>query len=135
MDGYPVTVRFPMHWGEMDALGHANNTRYFAWFESARIAVFERLGLRADMPTDRGPILATTTCDFLQPIRWPADLLVGARIPSVGRTSFTMDYAIALGSAPDDPCAKGTSVIVLVNYQTGEKVPLDDAFRERINAL
>ena len=34
---FPVEVRFPLQWGEMDALGHANNACYFRWFEAARI--------------------------------------------------------------------------------------------------
>jgi acyl-CoA thioester hydrolase len=135
MDGYPVTVRFPMHWGELDALGHANNTRYFVWFESARIETFQRIGVTADRPTNQGPILATTSCDFLRPLRWPADLVVGARIPRIGRTSFTMEYAVALQDSPDDHIARGSGVIVLIDYETGAKVEVDGSLRERIAAL
>ncbi len=135
MDAYPVTVRFPMHWGEMDALGHANNIRYFAWFETARIETFHRIGLTAASPTGVGPILATTTCDFLRPIAWPAELVVGARIPKVGRTSFTMEYAVALEDAPNTPVARGSGVTVLVNYDTGEKVAISDEMRAAIAAL
>lgn len=135
MQGYAVTVEFPMHWGEMDALGHANNTRYFAWFETARIETFRRIGVTADKPTNVGPILATTTCDFLRPLAWPADLVVGARIPKVGRTSFTMEYAVALAHAPDTPVARGSGVIVLVNYETGAKVEVTDEMRAAIEAL
>ena len=135
MEGFPVTVRFPMHWGEMDALGHANNTRYFVWFESARIEMFHRIGVTADRPSGQGPILATTSCDFLRPLRWPAELVVGARIPRVGRTSFTMEYAVALADTPDEPVARGSGVIVLIDYDTGAKVEIDDALRQRIAAL
>ncbi len=135
MNGYPVTVRFPMHWGEMDALGHANNTRYFAWFETARIEAFRRIGVVADAPSAVGPILATTQCDFLRPLRWPADVVVGARIPRVGRTSFQMEYAVALADASDDPVARGSGVIVLVDYGTGQKVSVPDEVREAIARL
>ena len=66
--GFPVLVMFPVHWGEMDALGHVNNARYFTWFESARIALFGQIGVLATREaTGIGPILATTTCDFLGP--------------------------------------------------------------------
>jgi acyl-CoA thioesterase FadM len=44
MPDWTTEVSFDIHWGEMDALGHVN-IRYIAWFETARIALFERLGM------------------------------------------------------------------------------------------
>src|SRR4051812_27249954 len=56
-----VTVEIPVAWGDMDAFGHVNNTVYFRWFESARIAYFEKIGLNERMKRDKkGPILART---------------------------------------------------------------------------
>ncbi len=135
MDEFPVVVRFPMQWGEMDAFGHANNTRFFAWFEAARIAYFTRIGLRADGPLGLGPILATASCDFLRPVAWPAELVVGARVPRVGNTSFAMEYAVALAASPNDPIARGTAVVVLIDYATGAKVTVPPATREAIAAV
>src|SRR5687768_16581164 len=103
---WPVVVRFPVHWGEMDALGHVKNTRFFAWFESARIALFARAGVTMG---DVGPILATASCDFLAPVRYPADVEVGARVPRVGNTSFVIEYEAFADAAP---CARGSSVVV-----------------------
>lgn len=135
MNGFPVTVRFPLHWGEMDALGHANNARFFTWFESARIAYFTRVGLLADQPRPLGPILATASCDFLRPLVYPADLVVGARVTRVGNTSFQMAYAVARAEAEDAPCATGTAVVVLVDYTTMLKVPVPAEVRAAIAAL
>jgi len=135
MNGYPVTVRLPLLWGDMDALGHANNARYFTWFESARIAFFTRVGIVADTPSDRGPILATTTCNFLRPLVYPAELIVGARVSRIGNTSFTMEYAVATSDAPDDPCATGSGVVVLIDYETQDKVRVSDEIRASIAAL
>ena len=124
-----------MQWGDMDALGHVNNTCYFRWFESARISFFLRVGVVADEATSMGPILATTTCNFLRPLAYPGDLVVGARVPKVGNTSFVMEYALALAEAPDEPCATGSGVIVLVDYKTGEKQRVPDSIRDAIAAL
>ena len=30
-------MRFPVRWGDMDAMGHVNNTVYFRYLETARI--------------------------------------------------------------------------------------------------
>jgi acyl-CoA thioester hydrolase len=40
---FPVIVEIPVAWGEMDALQHVNNVFYFRYFETARIAYFEKL--------------------------------------------------------------------------------------------
>jgi acyl-CoA thioester hydrolase len=135
VEGFQVVERFPMHWGEMDALGHANNTRYFLWFETARIAYFRRIVLEADRPSHIGPILATTTCDFLEPIAFPAQLAVGARVTKMGRSSFTMEYRVALQSDEDRPLAKGTAVIVLYDYVAKASIPIPDELRASIANL
>jgi acyl-CoA thioester hydrolase len=132
---FPVVVTIPVQWGEMDALGHVNNTRFFAWFESARIALFHRIGVLADRPRDVGPILATTSCDFIRPVQYPCTVLVGVRVAAVGRTSLTMEYAVWPEGRPEDPRAKGTSVAVLVDYGTMQKVPVPAEIRARIDAL
>ncbi len=135
LDDFPVVIRFPLHWGEMDALGHVNNARFFAWFESARIALFSRVGIMTDKPRDVGPILATTGCDFLVPVVYPGDIRVGARVAKVGTTSITIEYAVVRDDAPERLCARGSSVVVLIDYKSGAKVPVPDDVRAAIDAL
>jgi acyl-CoA thioester hydrolase len=124
-----------MHWGDMDALGHANNARYFTWFETARIAYFRRIALEADRPSHIGPILASTTCDFLKPVVFPAALAVGARIVRMGRSSFTMEYRVALQSNEEDAFAKGTAVVVLYDYMAKTSIMIPNDLRAQISAL
>jgi acyl-CoA thioester hydrolase len=141
MQGFPVTLDLPVQWGEMDALRHVNNARFFTWFESARIAYFDRL--RGALPGsgatvglgEVGPILASTSCDFLRPVTYPATVLVGARVSELGNSSLRMEYAVERIDAPGEPCAKGTSVVVLVRYATLEKVRVPDSVRAAIAAL
>ena len=141
MQGFSVTLEFPVQWGEMDALRHVNNAKYFTWFESARIAYFERLRstLPGSGPTpglgEVGPILASTTCDFLRPVTFPAIVRVGARVSELGNSSMRMEYAVERTDAPDDLCARGTSVVVLVRYATLAKVRVPDEMRAAIDAL
>jgi acyl-CoA thioester hydrolase len=132
MNGFPVTVAFPMHWGDMDAMGHANNVRFFRWFESGRVAFFERFSI----PLQQGvaPILAHTSCDYLKPVVYPAQLVVGVRLAKLGRTSLTLEQVIARAEAPDDPVARGIAVIVLLNYATGEKVPIPEGLRATLTS-
>lgn len=132
LEGFPVVVPVTVQWGDMDALGHVNNARYFTWFESARMALFAEIGLSSVGIPDVGPILAHTRCDFLRPVTWPGEILAGTRISRLGNTSFTMEYEVALAGDPATPVARGEGVIVLVNYQTGQTVRLPAALREAL---
>ena len=74
---YPVIIEFPIAWGEMDAMSHVNNIVYFRFFESARIAYFEKMDLMDYMTqTGIGPILATTSCKFKIPLSYPDKVLI-----------------------------------------------------------
>lgn len=125
-----ITVEVPIAWGDMDALGHVNNTVYLRWFETARIALFDALGVDANRPSEIGPILATTTCNFRRPLAYPGTVRVTASVSRVGNTSFVVDYDI---QCDGETAADGTSVIVLVNYATGAKIPVPSAMRARLS--
>jgi acyl-CoA thioester hydrolase len=135
MQRFPVVVRVPVQWGDMDALGHVNNAVYFTWFESARIALFERVGLAITGTPEVGPILAHTRCDFLAPVRYPGEVLAGTRIERLGTTSFTMEYEAALAGDQERPVARGQGVVVLIDYRDGAKVPLSASLRDALSAL
>ena len=134
MDAFPVTVRFPVQWGEMDAFGHVNNARFLAWFESARIAYLERVGLWGKEASGLGPILASSHVDYLRPVVFPAELVVGARVSRIGTTSLLMEYAVQ-DAATGTPYARGSSAIVTVQYPEYAKVPVPAALRAAIEAL
>jgi acyl-CoA thioester hydrolase len=131
---YPATVSFPVHWSEMDAYGHVNNARYFVWFESARITYFTRIGLVNSGHSGLGPILAATHADYLLPIVFPATVLAGARVSRIGRSSITMEYAIA-DADKGTLHARGGGVIVTMRYPTYEKIPVPPEIRAAIESL
>ena len=62
---YPVVIAVPVFWGDQDAFGHVNNNAYFRWFESARIALSQQIGLIELFKAQRiGPILVSIACDY-----------------------------------------------------------------------
>lgn len=84
---------------------------------------------------DIGPILASTSCDYLRPVVYPGNVKVGVRVTEIGNSSVRMEYAVARADAPGDLCARGTSVVVLVRYATLDKVRVPDEVRAAIAAL
>jgi acyl-CoA thioester hydrolase len=128
---YPVQIEIPVAWGEMDALAHVNNVVYFRYFESARIAYFKRVGMTFE---PAGPILASTTCDFLVPLTYPDMLRVDVGIVKVGNTSFTMAYRV-FSTQQATQAARGQAVCVWYDYGTARSAPVPDDVRQRIAAL
>ncbi|MDY7230104.1 acyl-CoA thioesterase [Hyalangium rubrum] len=131
---FPITLRFPVHWSEMDAYGHVNNARYFVWFESARITYFTRIGLVNMGHSGVGPILAATNADYLQPVVFPANLIAGARVSRMGRTSITMEYAIA-DADKGTLYTRGGGVIVTIRYPSYEKISIPLEIRAAVETL
>ena len=133
--GFNVVERIPVLWGDMDAFGHVNNTRFIRWFETARIAHFQQVGIKTTEAVGVAPILAHVSCDYLAPVEFPAEILAGARFTKVGYTSLHLEYVVTIADNPDQPVARGTGVIVMYDYDTAQKVPVPDDLKQRIRDL
>ena len=131
---FPVKLVHRVAWGEMDAFGHVNNANYLRWFESARIAYFERIkvGISARDASAWVPILGRATIDFRKPVTYPDTVTLEATVTKFGNTSFTMAYRAVspvLGLA-----AEGEAIVVLLDG-AGNKVPLPPELKKAIEQL
>ncbi len=114
--------------------GHVNNTVFFRWFESARIAYLDRIGLSRLMAGEQiGPILASITCNYRRQLTFPDTVNIGSRITCIGRTSMTMIHA--LHSCAGALVADGESTIVAFDYKAQRPVPVPEEIRAAIAAL
>lgn len=129
---YPVAIEHVVQWGEMDAFQHVNNANYLRWFESARIAYFEKIASAAPAGS-WSPILARATIDFRIPVTYPDTIRIEATVTKFGNTSFTMGYR-ATSKAHSAIVAEGEGVIVVLG-DSGQKTPIPDALRQAIVAL
>jgi len=118
------TAPIPVRWGDMDAAGHVNNSRFFTYFEEARV---NWLDATIDGPlfAESGPVLANATCDFRRPLTHPATLAVDVYATPPGRSSLRTVYDATL-EASGERVATGTAVLVWVSVETGETVPVPD---------
>ena len=132
---FPVLITWPVQWGDQDAFGHVNNTVYFRWFESGRIAYFERLGLRHTLSdAGPGPILAAINCNFRRPIGFPDTVHIGTRITKVGNSSLTMVQTV-FSERLQTIAAEGDSIIVLFDYHAQKPMRVPDDLRSKIATL
>ena len=131
---FPVIVKIPIAWGDMDAFGHVNNIRYFKYFESARIKYFENIGLADIMhQSNVGPILASTSAKFIKPVVYPDSISVGTRITTLNEKKFSMDYLIE--SDKIGVVAIGEAVIAILDYKSSRKTPLPLIVKDKILQL
>ncbi len=113
----------------MDALGHVNNAMYFRYFESARVDFLKNLEAMMPMPrTGIGPILAYIDSQFVAPLTFPDTIVVGSAVRQIGNTSVKMAQAV-FSRAQQRVVTESKSVLVVIDYATGEKVNVPGTVR------
>lgn len=118
----------PIRWGDMDAMGHVNNTVYFRYMESARIAWFESLGIVPSRLAS-GPIIINASCTFRRQLVYPGDVTLTTYAGAAGRSSFETWVEIRPSYDPEAIYADGQAKVVWVDHAAGKSVPLPDAMR------
>lgn len=130
------TMRMPIRWGDMDAMGHVNNTVYFRYFETARIAWFDEIACAPD-PAGHGPVIINAHCSFLKQLKYPGQIEVTTLVGPPGRSSFDMRHQIALimpDGSPGPVHAEGGAKVVWVDFPSEKSVPLPPAMLARLPA-
>ena len=132
---YPITIALPVFWGDQDVFGHVNNNAYFRWFESARIALSQRIGLIDLFRSEKiGPILASVSCDYRRQITFPDTIHAAIRVARIGRTSMGLEHAI-VSQSQQAVAAEGNSTIVVFDFRANKPHPVPPSLRQAIEAL
>ncbi|NOT60485.1 MAG: acyl-CoA thioesterase [Acidobacteria bacterium] len=127
---FPFWHTIEVRWGDMDAMGHVNNARYFTYCEAARIALLRQLDIRGRAEGSAfGPTLVATSCEYKREVRYPATLDVGVRVTKLTERSFAMEYALFFHGT-EEVAAVASSVNAWVDYTVKKAVPLPDELRE-----
>jgi len=129
-----ATLNIPVLWGDLDALGHVNNTRFFGYIEELRIVWFNSLG-SGWMADGHNPIVANINCNFRRPIHWPATVSVDLCASWAGGKSITLSHEIRDADNPATLYADATVVLVWVDQQTGQATALPAEVVRQIEAL
>ena len=141
----PSRVHIPIHlrWGDLDALGHVNNTSMLKLLEEARLrafwkpedgtsgpptAVLDALSPAADTVT----LIARQEIEYLRPVPYgqrPLDVQLW--IGRIGGSSIDICYEVysPQGDDPQTCYARSTAVIVMVSTASGRPVRLSDTMR------
>ncbi|WP_138429372.1 acyl-CoA thioesterase [Fodinibius saliphilus] len=81
-----VRVRFR----DLDPLSHVNNAIFSTYYEEARINFIQDVNkLAGQLKHGFSFVLANIEIDFINPIEYPADILIGSGIKKLGNSSIT----------------------------------------------
>ena len=126
-----LTSVYPVRWGDMDALGHVNNTVYFRYMEQIRVDWLAARGLLLPNSSGHSVVIVNASCTFLLPVTWPADLEVRMFAGSPGRSSFQTYYEMRRLGEPA-LYAEGASKVVWLDAATGRSAPLPENIRAQL---
>ena len=121
----------PIRWGDMDAMGHVNNTIYFRYLEIIRIEWLHNAGGAPD-PQGDGPVIVNAFCNFIKQLEYPGDILARHYVANPGRSSFDTFITLERTDQPGVTYASGGATTVWVNFREQKSVPLPDWLRALI---
>lgn len=82
---YSLPVRFR----DIDPLNHVNNAVYNTYFEEARIHfIYDVKEWAAGFEEGKSFVLVKSTVEYLKPVLYPSQLLIGSSILTIGNTSI-----------------------------------------------
>jgi acyl-CoA thioester hydrolase len=121
----------PIRWGDMDAMGHINNTVYFRYMETSRIDWCRSIGCMPEQ-SKQGPVIVNAYCSFIQQLRYPGNVLTRHYVTTVGRTSFDTFITMERDDEPGTVWAEGGARMVWIDFETNQSLALPDWLREQI---
>jgi len=119
--------RIPVRWGDMDAMGHVNNTVYFRYMEQARISWFDALVPDNEAWKTTGIVIANATCNFKRPINYPGTVDVQVFIGPPGGSSVPTFYELNISG---ELYADGAATVVFIDMQKQKPIRIPQAIRE-----
>ncbi|GAA4410316.1 acyl-CoA thioesterase [Quisquiliibacterium transsilvanicum] len=125
-------LEVPIRWGDMDAMGHVNNTVYFRYMEQTRISWFEAMGLDSRPEAGEGMVVVNAYCTFARQFEYPGTVLCRHYVGRLGTSSFETYVEMSRTDDPDTVCAYGGAKGVWVDYAQQKSRPLPPQVREAI---
>ena len=121
------TERIEIRWGDMDAMGHVNNTVYFRYMEQARIGWFESLVPRGEAWRSMGIVIVNASCNFKKPINYPGTVEVKVFVGEPGGSSLATYYELHV---ENHLYADGAATVVFVDAQKQKPLRIPDHVRK-----
>jgi len=120
------SIKVYPRFGDIDILGHVNNTVLPCWFEMGRKPIMQIFDPDLTLEKNKFPlIMAHNDFDYLSPIYFKFEVEIKTYISKIGTKSFTVYHeAWQQGKL----CTKGNCVVVYII--DGQTTPLPDDIKK-----
>lgn len=89
-DSFPHWTRISVRFRDLDPLNHVNNAIFSTYYEEARISFIQDISSFANqMQNGYSFVLANLEIDFVNPVEYPAEILIGSGIKELGNSSIS----------------------------------------------
>jgi len=122
--------RIELRWGDMDAMGHVNNTVYFRFMEQARIGWFEALVPKGEAWQSTGIVIANASCNFKRPMNYPGTVEVRLSVGPPGGSSVPTFYELKMA---DELYADGEATVVFIDMEKQKPVRIPERIRSLLS--
>ena len=120
---------------EIDGLGHVSNTVYTTYWELGRLRYLAAVGEADDAPKRMFPfnhMAVEIAFRMLKPCYYEEELLVHARVASLGKSSLTMEHALSVAGTEE---LRATARIVVVASDGERGIPWTHGQRAKLEAF
>ena len=121
--------RIPIRWGDMDAMGHVNNTVYFRYMEQARISWFDALVPEVQAWKSTGIVIANASCNFKRAMTYPGTVEVKLYTDPPGGSSVGTHYEMWVDG---ELHADGAAMVVFIDVKRQKATRIPEDIRARL---
>jgi acyl-CoA thioester hydrolase len=121
-------MRIPIRWGDMDAMGHVNNTSYFRYLETIRIDWLYSIGCVPDAAGE-GPVIVNAFCNFYKQLEYPGEVVARLYASDPARTTFETWCLLSRADDPQTIYAAGGATTIWVDFPAQKAAPLPERLR------
>jgi len=134
MKNFTAKLELRIDWSEIDFFGHVNNLSILKYIQSARVNYLEITGLmQLQSEIKVGPILASTTCQFLKVLFYPGKITIYSKVEIIKNTSFIIQHKIF--NDQNEIAAEAQDIIVVFDFNKNTKMPIPDKIKKNIAEL
>jgi len=130
-DRLETATQIRVRYNECDSTGYAFNANFFVWMQEGAGDLFEAADVDIlQVSLDGHTFMAVhMACDFKLPVRFRDIIEVRSSVKEVGESSLHIQYDVYRN---EELTAVGRTVLVYVDTKSKIKIPIPDAFRERL---
>lgn len=131
MKDFNFTMSYTVRISDINYGGHVANSAVLNFFQDARIAYLRALGGYSEMNIggECGLILPEAHVKYCSEMFLFDELVIGAKVTRIGRSSFQMVYRI---EREEKTTAEGETTLVCFDYQSRKPKRLDKEFRAHL---